>query len=89
MYNNRNYRIHVPLMAFLSAITLSACAKSVEQPDVSTEHVSSDQTFLALELKDQGVAPELTNEVWLNADSPLRLGGLQGKVILLDFWSFG
>ena len=40
-------------------------------------------------LEDLGAAPELENEVWLNADSPLRLAGLRGKVVLLDMWTFG
>ncbi len=41
------------------------------------------------DLTDLGAAPELENEVWLNVDSPLRLAGLRGKVVLLDMWTFG
>ena len=33
-------------------------------------------------------APELTNDSWLNADHPLRLAQLRGKVVLLNFWVF-
>jgi thiol-disulfide isomerase/thioredoxin len=40
-------------------------------------------------LPDLGAAPELHNEVWLNTDRPLRLADLQGKVVLLDMWTFG
>lgn len=40
-------------------------------------------------LNDYGPAPELTNTVWLNADRPLRLAHLRGKVVLIDFWTFG
>jgi hypothetical protein len=36
-----------------------------------------------------GPAPELTNEVWLNVDAPLRLAGLRGKVVAIDMWTFG
>ena len=39
-------------------------------------------------LPDLGPAPELTNSIWLNTDSPLRLAGLRGKVIALDMWTF-
>ena len=39
-------------------------------------------------LKDEGIAPELTNEVWLNTETPLRLADLRGKVILLEMWTF-
>ena len=40
-------------------------------------------------LDDLGPAPELTNQVWINADRPLRLAELRGKVVLLDMWTFG
>ncbi|MFQ5962203.1 MAG: hypothetical protein ACE5MG_12485 [Candidatus Methylomirabilales bacterium] len=33
-------------------------------------------------------APELTNQVWINS-APLRLADLRGKVILLEFWTYG
>src|SRR2546430_10362653 len=33
-------------------------------------------------------APELTNASWLNADRPLRLSELRGRVVLLNFWVF-
>jgi hypothetical protein len=36
-----------------------------------------------------GPAPELTNEVWLNVDAPLRLADLRGKVVALEMWTFG
>ena len=40
-------------------------------------------------LPDLGPAPELTNDTWLNVDSPLRLADLRGKVVLIDMWTFG
>jgi len=40
-------------------------------------------------LEDLGPAPELTNSIWLNVDSPLRLAGLRGKVVALEMWTFG
>jgi len=48
---------------------------------------SASQPFHA-ELEDLGPAPELTNDVWLNVDEPLRLADLRGKVVLLDMWTF-
>src|SRR5919199_1669377 len=35
-------------------------------------------------------APELTGgRGWLNTDKPLTIAGLRGKVVLLDFWTYG
>lgn len=38
---------------------------------------------------DFGPAPEIENEVWLNTDTPLPLSSLKGKVVLVEFWTFG
>ena len=35
-------------------------------------------------------APELTGgKGWLNTDKPLSIAGLKGKIVLLDFWTYG
>jgi hypothetical protein len=44
---------------------------------------------IASSLPSLGAAPELTNDIWLNVDHPLRLADLRGKVVLLDMWTFG
>lgn len=41
------------------------------------------------DLPNLGAAPELTNEIWLNTEQPLRLANLRGKVVLLEMWTFG
>ena len=33
-------------------------------------------------------APEFTNDTWVNS-GPLRLTELKGKVVLIEFWTFG
>jgi len=33
-------------------------------------------------------APELAPSTWINS-SPLTLAGLRGRVVLVDFWTFG
>ncbi|MDK1030087.1 MAG: hypothetical protein QGM50_09335 [Anaerolineae bacterium] len=43
----------------------------------------------AVSLPDLGLAPELTNDIWLNVDAPLRLADLRGKVVGLAMWTFG
>ena len=40
-------------------------------------------------LPDLGLAPELTNNTWLNVDAPLRLADLRGKVVIIEMWTFG
>jgi len=36
-----------------------------------------------------GPAPEILNEVWVNAEAPVTIASQKGKVILLEFWTFG
>jgi hypothetical protein len=36
-----------------------------------------------------GVAPEILNETWINSDAPVTLESVRGKVVLLEFWTFG
>lgn len=40
-------------------------------------------------LPDYGPAPEITNDTWLNADSPVTLASLRGRVVLIEFWTYG
>ena len=51
--------------------------------------VSSAPFNQHVELPDMGQAPELTNDTWLNVDAPLNLAELNGKVFLLEMWTFG
>jgi len=72
------------LLFGLIALTLFGCtsqASSQPQADSAMPKLAS--------LPDLGPAPELTNDSWLNVDSPLRLADLRGKVVLIDMWTFG
>lgn len=42
-----------------------------------------------VELPNLGSAPEITNEVWINTNEPVTLASSRGKVVLLEFWTFG
>ena len=39
-------------------------------------------------VRDPGPAPTWNNQSWLNADHPLTLDELKGRVVLLNFWVF-
>ena len=86
-------RSHVPvaqaragLVFGLLLFGLSACG-TVATPEPESETPEPMPTTASL--PDLGLAPELTNEVWLNVDTPLRLVDLRGKVVAIDMWTFG
>ena len=70
----------------LIALFLFGCAP--QQKDTNAPSLDSSMPKLA-SLPDLGPAPELTNEIWLNVDAPLRLADLQGKVVIVEMWTFG
>ena len=66
----------------LLSVLISGCTSYSVVPGSS---VTSDPLILP----NLGSAPELTNEVWLNTDQPLRLESLRGRVVLLEMWTYG
>src|SRR5437879_3729742 len=60
---------------WLIFLSLSASSKGLEMPVQEGAKIR---------------APELTGDRgWLNTDKPLSLAALKGKVVLLDFWTYG
>lgn len=57
------------------------------KPTIETPIVEQEAT-VAVVLPNTPVAPPITNEVWLNSDA-LTAQDLRGKVVLIDFWTFG
>ena len=83
-------RIRLSLTLIIGIVLLSACVAGEERDlDETLSEPSTKRTLRIEDLPDLGAAPELTNEVWLNVASPLRISELKGKVVLLDFWTFG
>jgi hypothetical protein len=82
-------RLRSGLAFGLLLLGLSACGTVAtpepesKKPEVMPANASHP------DLPDLGAAPELTNEVWLNVDAPLRLADLRGKVVAIDMWTFG
>lgn len=80
------------------ALALAACAAS-SRPSVTGESAGAKPepevdpptptSFPAAALPDLGPAPDFANETWLNTDRPLNLSALRGKVVLVEFWTFG
>lgn len=64
-------------------ITLTGPTSPLEGP--STTATVPGQSFAGTE-----PAPDFPDGLeWLNVDRPLSLGDLRGKVVLLDFWTYG
>jgi thiol-disulfide isomerase/thioredoxin len=73
-----------PILFGLIAIALLGCA-----PQNATQTQADSAMPQLASLPDLGLAPELSNDTWLNVDSSLRLADLRGKVVLLEMWTFG
>ncbi len=73
-----------------SLLAQAPLERKVMPNDVIVNHSGPSQEQLSLlsTLEVVGQPPELTNQVWLNSD-PLKLAELRGKVVLVEFWTFG
>lgn len=88
-------------LVFALILILAACAGALPvaaPPDVLTgdEQAAATATPTSAapspglaHTRDYGPAPEIDTDVWLNSEIPLRLADLRGKVVLVDFWTFG
>ena len=98
--NKIGWAVFAPLVLIIAACTTAAppdqeaatdstlaseptAAPIVEQPTPNEAVVEE------IVLPDLGQAPEITNELWINADVPVTLASQQGKVVLVEFWTFG
>ncbi|MCO6451867.1 MAG: hypothetical protein J5I90_13870 [Caldilineales bacterium] len=55
----------------------------------TTPAMTPTPTRIPAPADDFGPAPEINTEVWLNTEQPVRLADQRGKVVLVDFWTFG
>ena len=67
---------------------------STEQASETSDLMASDETATAtaedvlIAAGKAKAAPELAEGKWINSD-PLTLAGLRGRVVMVDFWTFG
>ena len=57
-------------------------------PQTVAAQPTAKQAQLLASLPIIGTPPELHNEVWLNS-APLKLADLHGKVVIVEFWTYG
>lgn len=49
-----------------------------------------DEIDARIRKEDRPVAPSLEGaSAWINMDKPLTMEALKGKIVLMDFWTFG
>lgn len=69
---------------------LVGCGAQTAPTSTPTPAPRLTPTTAVVDLPVLGPAPEITNEVWLNSDHPIRLSALRGeKAVLVEFWTFG
>ncbi len=77
-------------------LTISACVASGSQslttgaPSTALNPSESNKPMtVKSNLPDLGPAADFNNTPWINTDVPLTLSVLRGKVVLVEFWTFG
>jgi hypothetical protein len=76
-------------IATLLSVALSACAPAAPLTQrLATTAAPEQENAVPTPLPGGPLAPELKNETWLNSE-PLTTADLRGKVVLIDFWTFG
>jgi thiol-disulfide isomerase/thioredoxin len=69
--------------ALIIAVVTGTQRKTPPQPDAASP-------LAPVELAAAGSAPEFPQGfTWLNTEKPLSLRALRGKIVLLDFWTYG
>lgn len=58
-------------------------------PTTDSAPEATEPALSSARLDDAGLAPEIANGTWINSAEPLTLASQRGKVVLLEFWTFG
>jgi len=76
----------------VSVVILISIISPINQRQSSAAWISDSSKGLEMPVQERARirAPELKGDRgWLNTDKPLSLAALRGKVVLLDFWTYG
>ncbi len=93
-----NAKIWITAAVPILFLILAACTSNQREPaaESSGVQVLASGTVvpptpkpIQVDLPDMGTAPEILNETWINSDTPVTLESVRGKVVLLEFWTFG
>ena len=91
MSEGKRARITQILLGLSAIAVLTGCSAAVTLESPATLPVAemeAEQLPVA-PTENYGPAPEIGNDVWLNTQTPIRLADQRGKVILVEFWTFG
>ncbi|MCB0065288.1 MAG: hypothetical protein KDE19_24355 [Caldilineaceae bacterium] len=66
----------------------TAATTTTNDTTVATSELTPSQAALLAKLPSRGAAPELDNATWFNS-APLKLTDLRGKVVIVEFWTYG
>src|SRR2546422_5823213 len=83
--------ISISVLAITGFVSLAG-SLSAALPELNQQSLANINrgSFMATQEKARVRAPELKGgRGWLNTDKPLSLAALKGKVVLLDFWTYG
>src|SRR2546426_10941 len=83
--------ISISVLAITGFVSLAG-SLSAALPELNQQSLANINrgSFMARQEKARVRAPELKGgRGWLNTDKPLSLAALKGKVVLLDFWTYG
>ncbi len=93
-------KIWLTAVISLLPLILAACTGTPPEPTAAANSggvqilasgtvVPPSRAPIQVDLSDLGAAPEILNETWINSETPVTLASVRGKVVLLEFWTFG
>src|SRR5688572_28004561 len=86
----RTVQTHITKISVITLIILHIAVSVTGQAVAKNFRIETKRLFMPAQENVRVRAPEITGgRGWLNTDKPLSLAALKGKVVLLDFWTYG